>query len=447
MDVMFKAKTWHDPKSISINKLPSRGLVVFEKARPSLLESVNTLLTNHEGVTVAFNSMFRRMLLKLTSNASFEHLCVRISSSSESVIVLVFYRTGAASSLFYKEFENTLGILATYNEEVLILGDFNFYLEQFDNTDAQTFLKILRSHGFDSSTNQPTHNQGGWLDVIASRKSVNINYIDSGIPDHELLLCSWEMLKRPLIYRQLQIRRWNFLDTERFISELNLSPLSAATSFDVDSASDLYNSTLSKILDKMIPFKTFRIHERPSDPWFDRECGTSKCLKRSLKRIYMRTKSENDFAAWLGQRKFYKRLCRHRRRYYWNNKFSDPRNKTANIWSHINSVSGRGKRSSVDGIQPVEFQSFLLKKVESARNSIRARKKPIYLAHAQEGGLSRLQDVDEDELLKAIQRLPNKQCASDLIPTWLLIKISGMILPFVKSMVNQSFSGGIVPKS
>ena len=40
--------------------------------------------------------------------------------------------------------------------------------------------------------------------------------------------------------------------------------------------------------------------------------------------------------------------------------------------------------------------------------------------------------MDEDELLKAIQRLPNKQCASDPIPTWLLKKISGMILPFVK---------------
>ena len=83
----------------------------------------------------------------------------------------------------------------------------------------------------------------------------------------------------------------------------------------------------------------------------------------------------------------------------------------------------------------------------SAKNSIRAREEPLYLAHAQEGGLSRLQDVDDDELLKAIQKLPNKQCASDPIPTWLLKKILGMILPFVKSIVNQSFSQGIVPKS
>ena len=32
--------------------------------------------------------------------------------------------------------------------------------------------------------------------------------------------------------------------------------------------------------------------------------------------------------------------------------------------------------------------------------------------------------MDEDELLKAIQRLPNKQCAFDPIPTWLLKKMS-----------------------
>ena len=55
--------------------------------------------------------------------------------------------------------------------------------------------------------------------------------------------------------------------------------------------------------------------------------------------------------------------------------------------------------------------------------------------------------MDEDELLKAIQKLPNKQCASGPLPTWLLKKILGMISPFVKSMVNQSFFDGIVPKS
>ena len=59
MDVMFMAETWHDPESISLNKLRSRGLVVFEKAKPKLPDSVNTLLTNNGEVAVAFKSMFQ----------------------------------------------------------------------------------------------------------------------------------------------------------------------------------------------------------------------------------------------------------------------------------------------------------------------------------------------------------------------------------------------------
>ena len=80
MDVMFIAETWHDPESISISKLRSRGLVVFEKARPKLSESVNTLLTNHGRVAVVFNFMFRGMLL--TSTASFECLSAQTPSQS-----------------------------------------------------------------------------------------------------------------------------------------------------------------------------------------------------------------------------------------------------------------------------------------------------------------------------------------------------------------------------
>ena len=103
----------------------------------------------------------------------------------------------------------------------------------------------------------------------------------------------------------------------------------------------------------MIPFKTVVVQERPFDQWLDGECRISQCLKKSLERTYMRTKSENDFAAWMDQKKLYIRVCRHKRRDFWNNKLSGPKNKTANIWSHICSVSGRRKKSSVDGFQPV----------------------------------------------------------------------------------------------
>ena len=48
----------------------------------------------------------------------------------------------------------------------------------------------------------------------------------------------------------------------------------------------------------MILFKIVRVHKRPFDPWFDRECRISKCLRKSLERIYRRAKGENDLASW-----------------------------------------------------------------------------------------------------------------------------------------------------
>ena len=185
IDLILLKKTWHDPESIGLSKLRRRGLLVFEKAKPRLPESVNTLLTNHGGVAVAFNSMFRGMLLKLTSTASFEHLCVRISSSSKSVIGLVVYRTGAASSFFHMEFAH----LITYNEKVLIVGDLSFHYEQSENTNAQTLS--------------------------------DIDFLDSNVPDRKLLQCSCEMLKPPPIYRQeiSNLDVGNFL-TQKVIPEV-----------------------------------------------------------------------------------------------------------------------------------------------------------------------------------------------------------------------------------
>ena len=54
------------------------------------------------------------------------------------------------------------------------------------------------------------------------------------------------------------------MGTGKFTSEVKLSSLSAATSLDVDSAFDPHNSTLSGILDKMIPFEDVRVHEKPA---------------------------------------------------------------------------------------------------------------------------------------------------------------------------------------
>ena len=65
-----------------------------------------------------------------------------------------------------------------------------------------------------------------------------------------------------------------------------MSLFSAATELDVDSGADLYSFTLSKSFDKMILSKNVRVHERPSNPWFEQDYRDSNVqigvLKRSI---------------------------------------------------------------------------------------------------------------------------------------------------------------------
>ena len=172
----------------------------------------------------------------------------------------------------------------------------------------------MSSHGFEFSVNKPTHRQGGWLEVVVSRTSLGIDYIETDNSDHKLLIWSCNLVKLPLIYKQLKTRCWNFLDTKFFMSEIAESQISSSSAdVGLETAIELYNTTLTAILDNLITFRTLRTRQRPSYPWFDKECRDSKCLKKKLERRYLRSQCQKELPPSVLQKSLFKRLCRQKR--------------------------------------------------------------------------------------------------------------------------------------
>ena len=168
IDRLFLAETWHDSDSVCISSLRQKGMEIHKQARQGKPEKINKLSTNHGRVAAVVNAGFELLPLHVAKHSiHFEHICVRVSSKSRSVIVSVVYRTGYASCEFYDDFSKIMNTLSTYNEKVIILEDFNFHLEQADDTFTQNFSNLLILHNFHSSIDQPTHKLGGWLDVVA----------------------------------------------------------------------------------------------------------------------------------------------------------------------------------------------------------------------------------------------------------------------------------------
>ena len=184
---LFLAETWHDSDSVCLSILRQKGILVLEKARSKSFESVKSLKTNHGGLVFLGKPKINAIVIDVPLKAStFEFMCVRVSSKLKSSIGLVVYRTGYVSCDFFAEFEEIMNIMSSYNEEVVVLGDFNFHLECIADKDVENFKNTLHMHDFKSCVAEPTHEQGGWLDVVATKAGFKVDCFDVSFSDHKI---------------------------------------------------------------------------------------------------------------------------------------------------------------------------------------------------------------------------------------------------------------------
>ena len=55
--------------------------------------------------------------------------------------------------------------------------------------------------------------------------------------------------------------------------------------------------------------------------------------------------------------------------------------------------------------------------------------------------------LNVDDILAAVSKLPDKQCASDPLPTSLLKSNIDVLAPFIVELCNRSLSAGVVPSA
>ena len=212
---------------------------------------MKSLKTNHGGLVFLEKPKINVIVIDVPLKAStFEFMCVRISSKLKSFISLVVYRTGYASCNFFAEFEEIMNIMSSYNEEVVVLGDFNFHLECIADRDAENFKNILHMHDFKSCVAEPTHEQGSWLDVVATKAGLKVDCFDVSFSEHKVLMWKIQLKVPALVYKTCKVRRWKDWDVERFISKLLNTLLVFLNDLCLDSAVSMYFSTLKGILDE-----------------------------------------------------------------------------------------------------------------------------------------------------------------------------------------------------
>jgi len=93
--------------------------------------------------------------------------------------------------------------------------------------------------------------------------------------------------------------RWRQLDVDQLREQLRPSIICQTDMWpgDIGEMAAMYESELSAMLDRLIPFSEVTCRPSMPDPWFDKDCLEAKCLTRRLDRAYLAACRKSDIKA------------------------------------------------------------------------------------------------------------------------------------------------------
>ena len=144
--------------------------------------------------------------------------------------------------------------------ELVLMGDFNFHVENHENDQhAQQLLSLIGAFGLIQHVRQPTHLRGHTLDLIIYRFSETIVHKvtveNPMISDHKSVILTINMQRPTLPMKKIKYRIWKNFDLGKFKTDITNSELTLNMPVGVNSATNQYQTVLSKLLEKHAPLQ------------------------------------------------------------------------------------------------------------------------------------------------------------------------------------------------
>ncbi|CAJ1081981.1 LOW QUALITY PROTEIN: uncharacterized protein LOC116399339 [Xyrichtys novacula] len=137
------------------------------------------------GVAVIYKQTLKTTPAPTLSLHSFENISVKLPGPTPLVIVTI-YRPPKPHPSFLSDFSEFVTHLNTISSSVLLLGDFNFHIDNPTCKQASDFLDLLDTLNLTQHVHSPTHSHGHTLDLVCST-GISIHHLSTTnlyISDH-----------------------------------------------------------------------------------------------------------------------------------------------------------------------------------------------------------------------------------------------------------------------
>ena len=422
------------------------------------------------GVAILHKSNIKLVQVQTTCHRTFELIEARIiPKMGEPTLCCVVYRPPPSlvneltPHMFYDEFKTYLEQKVILQDQLLICGDFNFHVDDLNDHHANLFMDLITSFDLKQHINVPTQCKGHTLDIIITRANEdfikdNVYAKDMGkeFSDHYWIHAELTYQKPDAIKKEIEYRKLKDIDTDKFRNDICNSLLAKPENFNnVDSAVHAYNHILSELLEKHAPLKKRSFTVRKDAAWFTSEIGDAKRARRKAERLYRRTKLTVHREMFLEAQHHVNKLIENAKLNYYKAKVNEAPDQKS-MFKVVDSLLHRKQEPKLPSHEnPKElaerFCDFFVEKIMKIRKEL----------FDKQGSASKIGDntvpasvcwssfkpVSEDDVKKIIESTKSNSCSQDPIPTTLLKKCLGPLLPFITKVVNLSLSDGVMPSN
>ena len=445
-DIVFITETWlkkkgHEPH---IKSMLPPGFGIHSSPRPSRGGGVAVIYKL--SLTVVVSS------LDIDRTTSFEYCVLRITLDKVSFLSICLYRpcpnqkNKLRVSTFYNEFADLLESINSENN-VYILGDFNFHFEKTSDASVKKLRVLLDEHNMQQLIDKPTQRCTHTLDLVIVRCEhipvSNVRVEDVCISDHFLISFELEMNKPKNPKVHIQSRNLKSVDIAKFRTSLS-TVLSES-----DGTVNDFNVRVTGVLDSHAPLRERLISIRPFSPWFNTCVKSAKQDKRKAERQWKKADLTVHKDIYKSSKRNVSRVIFNEKQKYYNDKITRAQS-SKEIFEVCNILLGRGNEHEVpNGIPlidlPHSFNMFFSNKIDKIREELDLTHIPPSFNEYRGTRLTHFQLVSDDYVKEIIATSPKRFCQLDPLPASLFSECIDVLLPYITSIVNESLRSGGFP--
>uniref|UniRef100_A0A671YR52 Reverse transcriptase domain-containing protein n=1 Tax=Sparus aurata TaxID=8175 RepID=A0A671YR52_SPAAU len=448
LDFLCLTETWHRPLDyFSLNQTTPSGYTYIDKPRPD---------GRGGGVAAIFRKNLNISTISIPPSQSFKHVALKLPGPTPLVISII-YRPPKPNHSFLSDLAAFVTQLSAISPSILLLGDFNFHIDDPNCKSAIDLLELLHCLHLTQHVNFPTHCRGHILDLVCSAGLTlhQLSSLDLHISDHLAITLDFiTPVPPPKLKRNITFRNIKSINPSA-LSDVLANTLSTSTPPPTACPSDLasyYNNTLSLCLDKLAPLNTRTVSFTHTAPWYTPELRQLKTRKRQLERLYKKTGLTVHLHAYTDHLSDYKNALNSARSSYYSQLIHSGSNNPKTLFSTVNKLLKPcdSTLSSITVDKCNSFLSFFQSKIDSIYNQL---SNPPTTSDSQPPAapttppLSQFTLVSPLELLPIVSNMKSSTSVLDPIPSSIIKLCLPAISPLIVTIINSSLTSGFVPQT